>query len=708
MAVDDLLEQLKNRNMQNTVASSAQTVVPPPVMPRSTTTVAPSTFVQPTYTQPQQTTYSQPTQPLPDDASIWQRLNAIPEFMNKYNTYNQSIGGALTILDESPSEVTGRDMEMDRLTGLLERLDSPIAGLIGQAGVGKSKLVEGFIRKANRHELDTVENRKYFVVALRIGYLKTLGDDGLQAAITALLPELANLELDARRLLNDDDVRIVLFIDEFHMMVTVFGPGTKIGGDLTKDVLARPPIRVIVATTQREFDSAIATDEPFKERIKLIEMQELSRDIVKDICRNWWNSKVVSEYGEIGDDVLDTLLDANKAFRVDSAEPRRSLDVMDDLASLALRRKRLPNVEDVEEIFKSRFSIQIKRHFDADKVFEEVERRVKGQAIALYELKRAFRRAAFQLNPNFNRALLSLLLTGPTGVGKSETTKAIAVGLTGSDKILKNFNMPDFNSAEKEPLFRKTLGETLRHRPDSVILFDEFEKCHPTVLDSMLAILDEGIVKFEVENAEGRTEIYQQSLRNSIIVATTNKASEVFQDHASYSQFKDGFEINDDTKSEYDRLKSSVLQALKNGGFKPEMISRFDRVVPFKGLTESTYVYLADKIITKQIELFKTQNDIDIRIPPRRLMSYGATSYPDANELAVYIGAVRTKSNDPSSSGARALTGNVKALFEDEVIEYLIDHPGARYYEAYVSKQSKLYDPGATITDGGIKLNAVY
>src|SRR5699024_12418153 len=81
-------------------------------------------------------------------------------------------------------------------------------------------------------------------------------------------------------------------MDEVHMLVTMFGAGTKVGGDVMKDVLARAPIRVIAATTRREYDSTIAVDKPLSERFKQIEMNELPADIVVDIVQNWWEKEI--------------------------------------------------------------------------------------------------------------------------------------------------------------------------------------------------------------------------------------------------------------------------------------------------------------------------------------------------------------------------------------------------------------------------------
>ena len=200
------------------------------------------------------------------------------KFMDVFDKYNASIGNALGILEEQPQDIQGRDKEIKMLYRILERPKTPIALLVGHAGVGKTALVEEFAKQLNSGTYDTRLNYNYMLLALRLGNLASIGVSKLQSTLATLLDTLKKFEGAAQKALNDPNIRIVLFIDEVHMMVTIFGPGTKIGGDVMKDVLARSPLRVICATTRREYDSTIAVDKPFAERFKQIEMNELSKE----------------------------------------------------------------------------------------------------------------------------------------------------------------------------------------------------------------------------------------------------------------------------------------------------------------------------------------------------------------------------------------------------------------------------------------------
>lgn len=637
--------------------------------------------------------------------SVWDRLEKHPQFMEAFNKYNKSCGNAFSRLKQQDHDIQGREYELGRLVRTMERNDTPVGALIGPAGVGKSALVEEFTKQITLGQLQTVRGREYFVVSLRIGSLKSLGNDRLHAVLANMLDDLAIIERNAQRALNNNKIKIILFIDEFHMLVTIFGPGTKIGGDVMKDVLARPPIRVIAATTRKEFDSTIAVDDPFKQRFKETEINELATPVVLQVCKNWWMSKV-PKLPMPKDNIIMKIINANKAFRSEQAEPRKSLDIMEDLVAEMRITRKIPTEKTVDKIFKERFNIRLTFDFDANAIFSKVKERVIGQTMAMYELQRALRSVAFQLNKNPNRPILTLLLTGSTGVGKSETVKAICEAMYGSTSKLQNFNMPDYKLDEMEPSFRKKLGETVRHEPDSVILLDEYEKSAPAVQDAMLAILDEGIVNFTVENREGLKEVQSVSLRNTIIIATTNAGDKIFQNMAEFAQDNDGFSLSNVAKSQYEQLKDSLMTALKAVGFKPEMLGRFDRIIPYRNLTENVKIIISDKIINKYFDDLLEQKNIKIEMNPKAPFTInGKKEY--VNELSAFLTKIRTKSNDSTNGGARELMRAFKSDIEDPLIETLLDNPTKNHFKVSVSRDSKLYDIGASPTKGGIIIDVL-
>ena len=638
--------------------------------------------------------------------SLWDRLldESNPrsaKFMRAFDGYNSTMGNALQRLNSQPQNIVGRDREVAMLYAVLERPKTPVAILVAHAGVGKTALVEEFSKQLNSGDFKTELGYKYLLVSLRLGMLSALGHSRLQTALATMLDELKKIETLAQAALHEPNLRIVLFIDEVHMLVTIFGPGTKVGGDVLKDTLARSPIRVIAATTRREYDSTIAVDKPLAQRFKQIEMRELGKRVVEKIAFDWWDN-VVPEAPRPSLDTVRTMIEANASYRSDSAEPRKSLDILEDLASYALRTGEKPGHDQLVEIFRDRYSISLNFSVDPDDVAAEMRRRVKGQAHAHYEFKKLLRSMTYQLDPTSHRPRFTALLTGPTGVGKSESVKAIADTLYPGEEVILNINMPDYKTASHAAAFRKRLGEHVKHVPNSVVLFDEFEKAHESVRDDLLPILDEGHVTYETVNREGLVEVETVSMRNTLVFATTNAGADIFEDDAQHSMRNThGEEIDNVTQSEVDTLMNSLRSNLQSSGFKPEMLGRFNRIIPYRSLSEATLVEIADLQLTALAEKLDTLRGIEIEFNSKK--QWPKESFDVfGTDVAVYITLVRTDPNNTNAGGARAIRREIESTVFDALVDSVIDNPGKKRFKIYIDKSSKVYNPGAARTQGGV------
>lgn len=644
--------------------------------------------------------------------SLWDELSdestiAGKKFMSEFNRVNETLGGSLDQLDEQPQDIQGRDEEIALLHAVLERPKTPVALLLGEAGVGKTALVEEFNKQLNSGKYKTQVHSRYLVMRLRLGVLASLETSELQSRLATLLDDIGELEVVAQKAMFDKSIKIVLFIDEVHMLVTIFGPGTKVGGDVMKDVLARSPIRVIAATTRREYDSTIAVDKPLSERFKPIEMKELPRQVVVDIVKNWW-SKVAYDCPDIDESVILKIIEANAMYRSDSAEPRKTLDIVEDLVSYCRRTGKKADARVVETTFKQRYSISLSFSVDADDVYAEVSRRIKGQPYALFMLRRLLRAMVFQLDATSSKPLSTSLFTGPTGVGKTETVKAIAHAIYPNEPVMLNINMPDYKTVDHEPAFRKRLGEFVRHTPNAVVLLDEVEKAVEEVRDSLLAILDEGIVTFETINREGRPEVNQVSLRNTIVVATTNAGSNVFDNDARFSQREaSGVDTyNDENAAEVDQLMNSLRSNLEANNFKPEFLGRFSRILPYRSLSSDTLVKIAESLIDELIHKFEIAHGITIET--NEAVQWPKDTYDHvARDLAIYISYVKIRATDSKRGGARAIRREIDTLITDAIIDAVVENPNSKRFKIEVSQSSAIYNPGAAPTEGGVIVSAL-
>lgn len=629
------------------------------------------------------------------------------KFISHFNELNQTLGGALSLLEPAVTRIEGRDKEVAELEDVLRQKDMPVAILLGQAGVGKTETVKEFVRQINTRQ-SSHDDIAYFLVSLRLGMLGSIGYDNMKSALAGLLHNLKNLEEQAKKVTNHHNLRLVLFIDEVHLIITIFGRGTKIGGDLMKDVLTKPPVPVIAATTRREFDTAIATDRPFAERFNQIEMEELPKHIVKQILTNWWNKHMPNEPVP-SNEVLDRVLQANEMYRAEEAEPRKSLKIMDAFYSYVSRTGQPITKDVVDEIFKNRFSINLELHVDVHKVNHAIAKRIKGQTFAVAAMKKFVNSMSFRLDPNTNKPLGTALFTGPTGVGKTEMVKALSEAIYPGRNVLFNINMPDYSSDRSSEAFRKRLGERIRHNPDSIVLLDEIEKAHPTIYDDLLVILDEGLVSFTVTNVEGVQEVNTVSMKNSIVIATSNAGHEIFANNAKYSQ-----QLATKNTEYSQAVAESELRSLSIDlrhhfieavGWRPEFLGRFNRIVPFAALDEETLLRIAEAKLQAMIEKFKIRG-YDIILSQPRQWDPSRYNYI-TTDVALYITFVRAKADDPNSGGARNIAREIDSEIYDALVEAIVSNPNKRRFNVTIDKKSKIYNPGADATEGGVIVNAI-
>lgn len=648
------------------------------------------------------------------DAAIWER---------DFAAYDASLGGALQRIGEQPQDIQGRDRELPLLVEMLERPRTPVVMLLGAAGSGKTALVQEFVRRANDGSTATLTPHTYMPVSLRLGQLSALDNDAKQAALANILPTLASFEARAQRVLGDPSLRIVLFIDEAHMLVTIFGEGTKIGGDVMKDKLSETPIRVIAATTRREWDSTIAPDKPLAERFKVIELREVGPDVVSSIARNWWE-RVAPDCPVPDEGVVDTVIRYNAAYRPDSAEPRKTLDILEDLVSWCRRTGDPATVATVDDVFRKRFLVDPKFSIDGEAIYRKVREAIKGQPYAMNMIHLILAGTSFINDFASDRPIFSALFTGPTGVGKTETTKVIARNLypDGGDHLFV-MNMPDYAGKDAEPTFRKVLGEHISHEPNTVVLVDEFEKAHPDIRNTLLQILDEGIVNYMVVNREGRQEARSASLRNAAVVCTTNAGSKVFRDDAEFGRsstegiggrMKPEETMDEVEQAQVDRLLDTLYDDLaRTKKFTPELLGRFDAVVPYRSLPTQTTVDILERELHAYIDRFRDVNgiEVDVMDPVR----WDPNQYNVvADDVCAHIAFKRAKITNSDAGGARALAKYLRTDFFYPVVRAVTQAKGCTRFRVHVPGAYEVPSPGPSVwrldleNQEGIKVEPVY
>lgn len=286
------------------------------------------------------------------------------------------------------------------------------------------------------------------------------------------------------------------------------------------------------------------------------------------------------------------------------------------------------------------------------KLEETLHKRVIGQEEAVTAIAKAIRRGRVGLKDK-NRPIGSFIFLGPTGVGKTELSKALAEAMFGDEKAIVRFDMSEY--MEKHTASRLVgsppgyvgydeggqLTEAVRRKPYSVVLFDEIEKAHPDVFNILLQILEDG----RVTDSQGKT----VDFKNTVIIMTSNVGARLITEKQKNLGFTEGA----DTESgDFERTKDLVMKELKNL-FKPEFLNRVDDIIVFHKLTRENTSQIADKLLNG---LKSKLSDMDISIE----------FTPDA------VSAVADKGYDPVY-GARPLRRVIQSEIEDNISEKMLE-----------------------------------
>ncbi len=602
--------------------------------------------------------------------------------------------------------VIGREKEIERVIQILARRTKNNPALIGEPGVGKTAIVEGLAKRIVDGDVPTPLLDKR-VLRLDVGSLVagTMYRGQFEERLKRVIDELKASQA-------------ILFIDEVHMLVGAGSAGSSVdAANILKPALSRGELQVIGATTSDEYRKNIESDAALERRFQPILVEEPTRDESLDILRGLRKNYEEHHRLVISDEALEAAVNLSARYITDRFLPDKAIDLIDETASrvrmyksdtaktskkvmaeLREARTRLDEAREQgvqEEIEISQDKVQkledrmekIREEWDRDtspvvtaddiaemvsmwtgvpvmqlaeeesvrllNMEEELHRSIVGQEEAIERIAKAVRRGRAGLKDP-HRPIGSFMFLGPSGVGKTELTKALARFLFGSEDALIQLDMSEF--MERHTVSRLVgappgyvgyeeagqLTEAVRRRPYSIIVFDEVEKAHPEAHNILLQIMEEG----HLSDAKGR----KVDFRNCIIVMTSNIGAEMIKREGGFG-FRLQRDESADEKIAYEEMRKKLLEALKKA-FRPEFINRLDAVVVFHSLNQEHIHEIAKLELCKVAERLK-ERDITLT----------------ASEAA--LAKLAEKGYDPEM-GARPLRRVIQLEIEDKLSDELL------------------------------------
>ncbi|CKJ62723.1 ATP-dependent Clp protease ATP-binding subunit [Streptococcus pneumoniae] len=604
--------------------------------------------------------------------------------------------------------VIGRDDEIIRVIEILNRRTKNNPVLIGEPGVGKTAVVEGLAQKIVDGD---VPHKLQGKQVIRLDVVSLVQGTGIRGQFEERMQKLME-EIRKRE-------DIILFIDEIHEIVGAgsASDGNMDAGNILKPALARGELQLVGATTLNEY-RIIEKDAALERRMQPVKVDEPTVDETITILKGIQKKYEDYHHVQYTDAAIEAAATLSNRYIQDRFLPDKAIDLLDEAGSkmnLTLNfvdpkviDQRLIEAENLksqatrEEDFEKAayFRDQIAKYKEMQKkkitdqdtpiisektiehiieqktnipvgdlkekeqsqlihLAEDLKSHVIGQDDAVDKIAKAIRRNRVGLGTP-NRPIGSFLFVGPTGVGKTELSKQLAIELFGSADSMIRFDMSEY--MEKHSVAKLVgappgyvgydeagqLTEKVRHNPYSLILLDEVEKAHPDVMHMFLQVLDDG----RLTDGQGRT----VSFKDAIIIMTSNAGTGKTEASVGFGATREG-------------RTNSVLGELGNF-FSPEFMNRFDGIIEFKALSKDNLLQIVELMLT-DVNKRLSSNNIRLDVTDK------------VKEKLVDLGY------DPKM-GARPLRRTIQDYIEDTITDYYLENPSEKDLKAVMTSKGNI------------------
>ena len=604
--------------------------------------------------------------------------------------------------------VIGRDEEIIRVIEILNRRTKNNPVLIGEPGVGKTAVVEGLAQKIVDGD---VPHKLQGKEVIRLDVVSLVQGTGIRGQFEERMQKLME-EIRERK-------DVILFIDEIHEIVGAgsAGDGNMDAGNILKPALSRGELQLVGATTLNEY-RIIEKDAALERRMQPVKVDEPTVEETIIILKGIQKKYEDYHHVHYTDAAIEAAATLSNRYIQDRFLPDKAIDLLDEAGSkmnLTLNfvdpkviDQRLIEAENlkaqatrdedfekaayfrdqiakykemqktkvtdqdtpiisektIEHIIEQKTNIPVgdlkeKEQSQLINLSDDLKAHVIGQDDAVDKIAKAIRRNRVGLGTP-NRPIGSFLFVGPTGVGKTELSKQLAIELFGSADSMIRFDMSEY--MEKHSVAKLVgappgyvgydeagqLTEKVRRNPYSLILLDEVEKAHPDVMHMFLQVLDDG----RLTDGQGRT----VSFKDAIIIMTSNAGTGKAEASVGFGAAREG-------------RTNSVLGELGNF-FSPEFMNRFDGIIEFKALSKENLLQIVD-LMLDDVNKRLSSNNIHLDVTDK------------VKEKLVDLGY------DPKM-GARPLRRTIQDYIEDAITDYYLENPSEKNLKAVMTSNGKI------------------
>lgn len=637
------------------------------------------------------------------------------EFVSLKKGKNKSKASATPTLDQFSRDMTmdarmgnldpviGREKEIERVLQILSRRMKNNPCMVGEPGVGKTAVAEGIAYLIAAGDVpDTVRDKRLLSLDLSSMVAGSKYRGEFEERIKKVIAEVKNAG------------NVILFVDELHTIIGAGGAeGAIDASNILKPSLSRGEIQMIGATTRAEYRKYIEKDAALERRFQPVYVEEPTNEETVEILKGLRSAYEEHHHVEISDQALEAAVSLSVRYISDRFLPDKAIDLMDEACSRKRlgfgkkAKKTLPleleiqalsddlenlleagGIDEAAELLKKQRKLEAKLDkmkqnknaknvvVDAEDIAdvvsvwtkipvnklteqeskrlerleEELHKRVVGQNEAVDAVAKAIKRSRVGLKDP-KRPVGSFLFLGPTGVGKTELSKALAEAVFGSEDALIRVDMSEY--MEKHSVSKLIgsppgyvgfeeggqLSEKVRSNPYSVILFDEIEKAHSDVFNILLQVLDDG----HITDSQGR----KVDFKNTIIIMTSNTGAQRIIDPK-----KLGFVTASNADTEHEDMKKNVMDEVKQN-FKPEFLNRIDDIIVFRALTEDDVRNISNLLLKELKQRVASQMEIQLK-------------FGDAVKKLIFEKGYDKK------YGARPLKRAIQTNIEDELAEAVL------------------------------------